>query len=60
MHSKLKVCSECGQQFITAYGHIYKTKTKDGVKLQCGWNCYRKAQEKNTHRDYASRRREHG
>ena len=60
MNSKIRTCSECNKEFIPAYGHIYKVVTKEGTKLQCGWDCYRAAKAKNKHRDYASRRREFG
>ena len=60
MNSARKICSECNIKFVPAYEHIYKTKAKDGIKYQCSYTCYRKAQLKNKHRDYASRRREFG
>lgn len=41
---EFKICSICGKEFIPAALHIYKTKDNHGkIRIQCSYNCYRKA-----------------
>lgn len=60
MNSTPRICPECGASFVPAYNHIYKVRYKGDFKPLCSYTCYRKAQAKNKHRDYASRGREFG
>lgn len=59
MNSTPKVCSVCGKEFIPGAQHIYKT-TVGRTKYQCSYTCWNIAKSTNSHKDYASPKREQG